>query len=117
MLHFENLQIFFKNCIIIKVLKNRRLPLIFGRDLSNLGVKQEELTELNDKWIALFYKQSSDSPTIMRYPDGKVIAEENLIDLQAKLPEIDPMLNSPESIRKHVAIRHIPKTMDHLLRF
>jgi len=91
--------------------------MIFGRDLSNLGVRQEELTELNDKWIALFYEKSSDSPTIMRYPNGKVVAEENLIDLQAKFPEIHSSLNSPESIRKHVAIRHIPKTMDHLLRF
>lgn len=86
------------------------------KELLWLGVAETELTYLEDKWVAVLCSaKTTDSPELIKEPDGRIAAYENLIDLQMKFNNLRPEMN-PEQIRKQVHFRHIPENPDYLLR-
>ena len=81
-----------------------------SKQLTRLGIKEVELRELNDKWIAiqLRHKRTKDS-VILVDDDGLTIASENLIDVQEKVSDLYPELFENNKGGKLVVFKHIPK--------
>lgn len=86
------------------------------KELLKLGVSDNELTSLEGKWVAIICPaKTTDSPELIKEPDGQIAAYENLIELQTKFNDLRPEMNA-QQIRKRVHFRHIPENPDHFLR-
>ncbi|GEM_PF-4440705 len=77
------------------------------KELDVLGLKESELQELKDMWIAVLWNRKTQNADLLKDEADRVIASKNPLDVQLKASELYPELFNERGKAKF-DLGHVP---------